>query len=356
MRGAVYHGNRDVRIEEIERREVEPTDVRVDVAACGICGTDLHEYAAGPIDTPGDAPHPITGEQVPIRFGHEFGGTVRETGVDVTGIETGDVVAINPLLTCGDCPSCDEGEYNRCEDIGTIGLSGAGGGFAEEVVVDESHAVVVPPGVPEEYAALVEPLAVGVHAVRDSAMELGDDVAVIGCGPIGLATLLAARAEGAGRLVASGSRDSRREIARQIGVDEVIDPAETDAATAIQAATGGGADVVFEVAGAKSSFETAVKSARRGGNVTVISLFEESVDFDPNSIVHGELVLNGVFGYEAGPLGDRDYETVLRLLADGRIDPEPLVTGRIGLGDVVDDGFEALLDRSSGHVKILVRP
>ncbi len=356
MRAARYYGAHDVRVEDAERGDVGPTDVRVAVTACGICGTDLHEYRAGPIDTPGGDPHPITGEQVPVRFGHEFGGTVTEVGEDVTGPTEGDVVAVNPLLTCGDCPSCAEGEYNRCENIGTIGLSGGAGGFAESAVVDESHAVVVPEGVPGEYAALVEPLAVGVHAVRESEMALGDDVAVIGCGPIGLATLLAAKAEGAGQLVASASRDSRRAVARKVGADTVVDPAESDPVSAIEAATGGGADVVFEAAGAADSLDQAVESARRGGNVTVISLFEETVEFDPNPIVHGELVLTGVFGYEAGPLGGRDYETALGLLADGRLDPEPLVTGRVGLADLVTEGFEALLDRTRGHVKILVEP
>lgn len=356
MRAAVYHGREDVRIEDVEPEGVGPNDVRVDVAACGICGTDLHEYVAGPIDTPGDGPHPITGEQVPIRFGHEFGGTVVAVGSGVGRVQQGDVVAINPLLTCGECRYCDEGKYNHCRNIGTIGLSGAGGGFAESVVVDESHVVTVPDSVPEEYTALVEPLAVGVHAVRESGMGLGDDVAVIGCGPIGLATILAAQANGAGRVFASASRDSRRAIAGEIGADVLIDPNETDPVELIKSETDDGADVAFEVAGAGVSLDQAVQCTTRDGSVTVISLFEEAVEFDPNPVVHGGRTLTGVFGYQAGPLGDRDYRTVIRLLADGRIDPEPLVTGRIDLEAITAEGFEQLTDRTSGHVKILVEP
>ena len=356
MRAVIYYGERDVRVEDVTQQNVGSTGVRVDITACGICGTDLHEYVAGPIDTPGDAPHPITGEEVPIRFGHEFGGRVTEVGLDVDRIRRGDLVAINPLLICGDCQYCDEGKYNLCTNIGTIGLSGAGGGFAENVVVDESHVVPVPDSVPDEYTALVEPLAVGVHAVRESEMELGDDVAVIGCGPIGLATALAAKAEGAGQLLASASRDSRRELARRIGADVVIDPNETDPVAEIRAATDDGADVAFEVAGAGSSLDEAVQCTTRDGAVTVISLFEEAIEFDPNPIVHGGRSLDGVFGYQAGPLGDRDYRTVIRLLETGQLDPEPLITGRVGLEDIVEEGFESLSDRGSGHVKILVEP
>lgn len=356
MRAAVYYGQEDVRVEDVEQQDVGPDDVRVDVTVCGICGTDLHEYVAGPIDTPGDAPHPITGEEVPIRFGHEFGGTVIDVGSDVNKVQIGDLVAINPLLTCGTCRYCDEGKYNLCMNIGTIGLSGGGGGFAENVVVDESHVVPVPDSVPDEYTALVEPLAVGVHAVRESKMRLGDDVAVIGCGPIGLATALAAKAEGAGRLFASASRDSRRELAKQVGADEIIDPNKTDPIEYIRSKTDDGVDVAFEVAGAGSSLNQAVQCTTRDGSVTVISLFEEPVEFDPNPIVHGERSLNGVFGYQAGLLGDRDYRTVIRLLKTGQLEPEPLVTSRIGLEDIVEDGFEQLTDRESGHVKILVEP
>lgn len=356
MRAAVYYGQEDVRVEDVEQQDVGPTDVRVDVTACGICGTDLHEYVAGPIDTPGDAPHPITGEAVPIRFGHEFGGTVAELGDDVDGIEIGDLVAVNPILTCGDCRYCEEGKYNICTNIGTIGLSGCGGGFAENTVVDQSHVLVVPDSVPDEYTALIEPLAVGVHAVRESDMELGDDVAVIGCGPIGLATALAAKAMGAGRLFASASRDSRRELARRIGADEVVDPNETDPVEFVRSRTDDGVDVAFEVAGAGSSLDQAVQCTTRDGSVTVISLFEEPVEFDPNPVVHGERTLDGVFAYGSGPLGDRDYRTVVDLLATERIDPEPLVTGRVTLDDMVEGGFEQLVDRESGHVKILVEP
>lgn len=355
MRGGVYYGQGDVRVEDVPHGIVEANDVRVDIAACGICGTDLHEYAAGPIDTPGDVPHPITGQTVPIRMGHEFGGTVTEVGKNVDRVTTGDLVAINPLLTCGECRYCHEGKYNMCKNIGTIGLSGNGGGFAESVVVDQSHVVGVPDSVPPEYTALVEPLAVGVHAVQSSGMKLGDNVFVLGCGPIGLATLLAAKAAGAGRVFVSASRDRRREIAAELGADETIDPYETDPVEFIEARTDEGADVAFDAAGSETAFDQAVRSTVRDGTITVISLFEEGFKFDPSPLVHGERTLEGIFGYQAGALGDRDYETVIRLLEDDRMDPAPLITGRVALEDI-NDGFQALLDRSSGHVKILVEP
>jgi (R,R)-butanediol dehydrogenase/meso-butanediol dehydrogenase/diacetyl reductase len=277
-------------------------------------------------------------------------------GAVVERVETGDVVAVNPILTCGECRYCLEGKYNMCTDIGTIGLSGGGGGFAEDVVIDESHAVVVPDGFPTEYTALVEPLAVGVHAVRESELQAGDDVAVIGCGPIGLATVLAAQAQGAGRVFASASRDSRRDIAEELGAYEALDPHETDPVEAIRSRTDDGVDVTFEVAGSGSSLDHAVRCTTRDGAITVVALFEETVEFDPNLLVHGERTVDGVFAYESGPLGHRDYRRVIRLIDTGRMDPEPLITGRIGLDDIVSEGFERLTDRTSGHVKILVEP
>jgi Threonine dehydrogenase and related Zn-dependent dehydrogenases len=237
-----------------------------------------------------------------------------------------------------------------------IGLSGGGGGFAENVVVDESRAVVVPEGFPTEYTALVEPLAVGIHAVRQSDLRAGDDVVVIGCGPIGLATILAAQAQGAGRVFASASRDSRREIAKTIGVDETINPNTTDPIKFVQSRTDNGADAAFEVAGSGSSLDQAVQCTTRDGDITIVSLFEENIEFDPNPLVHGERTVRGIFAYESGPLGHRDYKTVIKLIDKGQIDPEPLVTGRVSLENIVTDGFERLTDRAGGHVKILVKP
>lgn len=353
MRAARYHGPRDVRIEEIDPATVGPNDVRVEVAACGICGSDLHEYAAGPITIP-DEPHPVTGDALPITTGHEIGGTVVETGADVD-LEEGTTVAVNPIVWCGDCRYCDEGNYHLCESGGFVGLSGGGGGFAENVVVSAEKVVPVPDGVPAEIAALAEPFTVGVHAVEQSGLGSGDTVAIFGSGPIGLTVLQAALAAGAESVYVSEPRDGRRALAADCGADETIDPSTADPVSRIRE-DAGGVDVAFEVAGVEQSVNQALAVTRAGGTTTVVSLFEDSIAIEPNDIVVAERSVVGTAAFEGGPLSDREFGTTVRRFATGEFDPEPLVTSRIDLDGIVEDGFERLLADGSDEVKVLVRP
>ncbi|KAB1191239.1 MULTISPECIES: 2,3-butanediol dehydrogenase [Haloferax] len=356
MRAALYHDRKDIRVEDVDEGSVGDGQVRVDVDSCGICGSDLHEYTAGPIFVPVGDPHPLSRETAPIRMGHEFSGTVSEVGASVTGLEVGDAVAINPILSCGECRQCREGNYHICDSIGFLGLSGGNGGFAESVVVDEHHAVRLGDDVPLEYGALVEPLAVGLHAVRRSGLQAGDSVAVFGSGPIGLSVIQAARAAGAGTIYVSEPRKARRERAADCGADELIDPSSTNAVEYITEATGGGADVTFEVAGVEASFNDAIQSTRPSGTTTIVSIWEGEVSTHPNNLVLGERTVTGTLAYLGGPRSAEEYGMVIEMLANGRIDPEPFITGRIGLEELVEDGFEQLLDPESDHVKILVKP
>ncbi|WP_128226263.1 2,3-butanediol dehydrogenase [Halobacteriaceae bacterium SHR40] len=356
MRAATYHDRKDIRVEDVERNAVEDGQVRIDIDSCGICGSDLHEYTAGPIFVPGDEPHPVSQETAPIRMGHEFSGTISEVGGSVTGLEVGDAVAINPILYCGECRQCKEGNYHICDSIGFVGLSGGGGGFAESVVLDAEHAVPLGDDVPIEYGALVEPLSVALHAVRRSGLRAGDAVAVFGAGPIGLAVIQCARAAGAGSIFVSEPRDARRERAADCGATELIDPTSTDAIEHITSNTDGGVDVSFEVAGVEASFNAAVESTAPSGRTTIVSIWEEEVSTHPNNLVLGERTVTGTLAYLGGPRSDEEYGMVIDMLADGRLDPEPFITDRIGLEEIVDDGFERLIDPESDHVKILVKP
>ena len=356
MRAARYHGRADVRVEEVKSASVGPGEVRIEVGACGICGSDLHEYAAGPIFVPDGTPHPVSGDRLPITMGHEFSGVVREAGEGVDDLAAGDRVAINPILSCGECRQCVEGNYHVCDSIGFIGLSGGGGGFAEEFVADAEHAVPLADEVSLAAGALVEPLSVGFHAVRRSGLQVGDDIAVFGSGPIGLSVVQCARAAGAGRIIVSEPRDARRERAAACGADDLVDPAATDAVDHIAEATGGGVDVALEAAGVGATYDAALGSARPGGTVTVVSIWEEEVTTDPNAVVLGERTVTGTLAYLGGPRADEEFGDVIDMLAEGTLDPEPLITDRIGLDGVVDEGFEALLDEDSDQVKILVEP
>jgi (R,R)-butanediol dehydrogenase/meso-butanediol dehydrogenase/diacetyl reductase len=172
-----------LRIDDIPEPETTDGTVKIKVDWCGICGTDLHEYLEGPIFTPvAGSPHPLTGEVAPVQLGHEFAGHITEVGSGVTGFSEGDAVAVEPTLFCGRCSECRAGLTNLCPSLGFHGLSGGGGGYAEFTVVPAS--MVRPLGsVPTDLGALVEPLAVGLHAVRNSGVRIGESAVVFGAGP-----------------------------------------------------------------------------------------------------------------------------------------------------------------------------
>jgi (R,R)-butanediol dehydrogenase/meso-butanediol dehydrogenase/diacetyl reductase len=357
MRQAFLYGNRDVRLEQVEPPSVGPTDVRVDVETCGICGTDLHEYAHGPLFAPAGDPHPLTGSSLPVPIGHEFGGTVAAVGADVDRLAEGDRVAIHPILSCGDCPQCEAGKYHLCRDIGFVGVSGVGGGFADTTVVPAANAIRIPDGLPLSDAALIEPLNATVHALRRSEFAPGDDVAVFGAGPIGLLLLQAARASGADRVFVSEPVDARRAIAAETGATETFDPTATDVVAAVNDRTDGGVAAAFEVSGTGDGLTQSIRSTRPDGCITIVSIFDDAVSIEPTRIVSPERTLVGTLGSLAGPRAPRgEFRTAARWLREGRVDPDPLVTARIDLDDLVDDGFEALLAADSDHVKVLVSP
>ncbi|MFC6906875.1 2,3-butanediol dehydrogenase [Halalkalicoccus tibetensis] len=355
MRAATYHGQQDIRVEDITPGDVGPNEVRVDISAGGICGSDLHEYAAGPIFIPSDDPHPVTGDVAPVTMGHEFAGTISEVG-DKAEMTEGQPVAVNPVVWCGDCRYCTAGKYHLCESGGFIGLSGGGGGFAESVVVNAVQAIPLPEDVSVEHGALVEPLTVALHAVRGSGIQAGDSVAVFGSGPIGLGVIQAARAAGATDIIASEPRDARRDRAAESGATMTIDPMERDPVETTSAATNGGVDVAFEAAGIATTVAQAIQSTKHQGGVTIVSIFEEGVDMQLNDIVLGERSLTGTLGYEGGPRSAREFRPTIQMLADGRFDPGPLVTDQIDLDEIIQSGFDPLLDSESDQVKILVEP
>jgi len=288
-------------------------------------------------------------------MGHEFSGVVSEVGSAASGYEVGDRVTVEPNIPCYDCVYCEEGSYNLCTDAVAIGLQTDSGGFAESAVVPAAQAHHLPSEVTLEQGALVEPLAVGLHAVRQSGLRPGDTVAVFGCGPIGLTVVRAARAAAAQQVFVSEPRDALRELALEVGADRAIDPTEADAVSRIKGGTPDGVDCAFEFAGIEAAFNAAVRSTRRDGTIIVGSISERDVSTDLNTIVTGERTVQGTFCYGYPPLSFRtEFDAIVSEFANGRIDVEPFVTGRIALDDIVERGFEALLDDDQTHVKILV--
>ena len=186
MKAAVWHGRRDVRVEDVpEPPSPPPAQVKVEVAWCGICGTDLHEYVSGPIKIPADAPHPMTGVQAPVIMGHELAGTVIEVGSDVDRVRVGDRVTMATLIGCLECHYCRSGLMGLCPNLAFLGKSWHSGGFARFVNVYDYMCYELPPEVPDEIGAMVEPFAAAVRALSRANIQSGETVAIIGAGPIG---------------------------------------------------------------------------------------------------------------------------------------------------------------------------
>lgn len=188
-------------------------DDKVAPAFVGICGTDLHEYLGGPTFAPTE-PHAITGETVPIGFGHEFSGVVAAVGSNVKDLEPGTNVVVQPTLCCWECGACKVGAENACDKGGFVGLSGGGGGMSDFVVVERVAVLELPKNVGLDVGALVEPLAVGWHAVSASPIQPGDRVLVLGGGPIGLAVLQALKARQAGLVIVAEVAPARQRFAK----------------------------------------------------------------------------------------------------------------------------------------------
>lgn len=345
MRAARFHDRNDLRLEEIPDPSPGPGDVLLRVLYAGICGTDVHELQAGPIFTPGQTPHRLTGVFNPVVLGHEMSGEVVAVGEAVTRVTPGDLVAVYPLETCGTCPACLDGDLNLCPSRAAHGLSRAHGSLAEWTLVKESMAFPLPAGVDARSGALVEPLSVGMHAARRTGVTAGT-VAVLGVGPIGLGAALCLRALGA-RVVLSDPSARRREAAVALGFEHVVDPSAADPVEAIRALTGGvGADACVDAAGVPAALEAAIAATRRDGLVVVVAVPMEPIVLDVHRFRAGEVRLT----MSGGPVA-ADFDAVIALMADGHFPAEGWVT-EIAFDDILERGFGPLA--RGEEVKVLV--
>lgn len=329
----------------------EPTaatgQIVVEVANCGICGSDLHSFSHGFAAKPGQI------------LGHEFCGTVL-SAPGVEGVDGGDRVTVRPLIPCGHCAHCCAGDLQLCEqghdnDIGYA----SPGAFAERVLVP--RAVVgetvfqLPPEVDDRAGSLVEPLAVGLRAVNVADPGPGDVVLILGAGTIGLAAARFARLREPGALIVADPSPLRRERAREFGADVVVDPLAEDTTGAVRAITGAGAfglgaraDVVIDCAGAAAGFRDALKSVRAGGTLVLAAMYSGKIELRPDRIVEKGLRVFGTLAYRD------EFPAVIAQLADGSVDAERLISHRFALADA-EAAFATQLDRDRS-LKVLVSP
>jgi len=351
MKAAVWYAQKDVRVVEVPEPPKPPKGwVKIKVEWCGICGSDLHEYIAGPIFIPVGTPHPLTGGTAPVTLGHEFSGTIVEVGEGVTDWKFGDKVAPDACQVCWECYSCKRMDYPCCEKLAFTGLH-TDGAFAEYVNVPAYTLYKVPDDMPFEVAAVVEPLAVGMHAVRRAPVIAGDNVVVFGGGTIGLSALQCAKAAGAAMVIVVEMAKARKDYATKLGANAVLDPTECDVAAEVQKLTNGlGADVAIECVGSDKTVPVALASVRPRGIVVTAGVFEKDTPIQFNNVTFPEKEIKGSLAYNG------EFATVISMLGDGRLDANTMITGKIKLDDIIDKGFQELINNKDKNIKIIVSP
>ena len=349
MRALRFHADHDLRIEEVaEPGAPGPGEVVVRVVKCGICGTDLHEYMAGPIVTPVE-PHPLTGAQNPQILGHEFSGDVIAVGDGVTRVTAGDRVAIMPLAYCGQCAYCRRGLQHLCASMACVGLSHPWGGMGEIATVSEYQIVPLPDRVSYEQGALIEPTAVAAYGVERAGVAPGDQVLVTGAGPIGALAALCARSAGASTVYISEPNPARRTRAEALGVATVLDPAEIDVPEFLREHSDGlGVDVAIECSGHPAGFNTAVQSLRRRGTVAQTGLFVGEASVEPMLWALNDLTIVGTWCYWV-----YDFDRIAAQIAAGDLPVERVVTSTHSL-DEAPDAFAMLASGSADEIKVLI--
>lgn len=340
---AVWHGARDVRVELRQTCPLSANDLRIKVAKCGICGSDLHEYVNGPHAIPVLQEHPLSRRKAPIVLGHEFCGTVSEVGSGVTEFREGQRVVIEPEYRCGSCSACQRGEYNLCASMGFAGLMGDGG-MADEATIPAYMAHALPDEVSFTQAAVLEPAAVALHAVRRSGLGAGMRCAVVGAGPIGLLIIQLARLAGAREIVVSDFSDARLQMATRLGATIAVNTSRDSLSDHAR-----DVDISFEAVGVQSALTSAFNVLRKGGRLVLVGLFGQPPTVDAFGLVNREIDLISSVGYR------HVYSDLIALVAAGLFDPSRIVTREIRLGEVVRDGFERLLSNPA-DLKILVNP
>ena len=352
MKAARFYDRNDIRIEDIPAPKVAPGEVLVKVAWCGICGTDLHEYLDGPIFCPQHGhPHPISGEDSPVTMGHEFSGVVKELGEGVTDLEVGDHVVVEPYII-DDAVDVgpDSKTYHLSKNMNFIGLAGRGGGLSEVVSVKRRWVHKISKNIPLDEAALIEPLTVGVHAVeRAGDIPEGDYALVTGAGPIGLLTSAVLKAKGA-KVIISELSPLRRQKALDSGVaDYTFSPAETDVLAEIQKLTNDrGVDIAFECTSVQPALDLILDAIKPTGKVVVVSIWGKPASLDVQKLVLKEIDLRGTIAYV------NNHPESIALVESGKLDLKPFITGKIALEDLIDKGFDTLINHNETAVKILV--
>ena len=334
MKAAAFRKQNEMTVIDAPQPKAGPGEVVLKVHACGICGSDLHACQFGFGMPPGTI------------MGHEFCGEIHEIGAGVWGFETGQRVTALPFTACGTCDRCKRGIEIHCHNLKALGLGQFPGAYAEFITCGATSLFKLPGKLSSRDGALVEPLSVGLHGVKRSGLGADTTAIIMGAGPIGLATLVWAKAKGA-TVVVSELAAGRAELARKLGADVVINPNEQNPPDKVREMTGRSPDLIFECIGVKGTLGAAINMAGPRGQVVVLGVCMESDRIQPVLCVFKEVSVNFVLGYDR-----EDFSETIDALATGRIKPQAMVTDIITV-DEVPEMFQAL--RSPGaRAKVLV--
>jgi 2-desacetyl-2-hydroxyethyl bacteriochlorophyllide A dehydrogenase len=340
MRAAWLRAKEHIEIAQVETPEPGPGEIRVRMLACGLCGSDLHFYHMGPVSP----------QMTP---GHEMFGQIDAVGDGVEGLQSGARVAIEPLSSCGRCELCLSGRDSICREMALFGLHKPGG-FAEFVVVPAHRAFAVPEDLATDIATLTEPMAVVVHGLRRGGFASGQRVLTVGAGSIGLLTVVAARALGAGEVWITARHPHQAELARALGADRVIMESDADASALWQLGLESPIDLAVEtVGGSAETLRDAGAAVKPGGTVSVLGVFMGPVSVEPVAALTKEITFAWSNCY-ARPRDEADFETAVRLVDSHRTTLAALTTHTVPL-DEIARAFELADDKSSGAVKVSVR-
>ena len=322
MRAAYFIEPGRVEIREVQKPVPGPGEVLVQVRAVGICGSDLTIFRYGGIGT--------NKATLPLIMGHEGAGVVGEVSPEVEDWQVGDRVVMESGIPCRQCEFCREGNYHLCLGVAFAGVPPTDGFMTEYVVMPEDFVFPLPEELDFATGTVVEPLSIGLMAARESDIQVGHSVAIFGGGPVGLTTLLAARARGATRIFVVDLIPQRLEVALQLGADEVIDARGTDPVGRILNATGGkGVDRSMETAGSPHTTAMAIKTVKRGGTVGLVGVVHQpTVEIDVVRIVRSGIRVQGVFRYA------NIYPVAVELVRAGKVDLDPFVTHTFPLEEI----------------------
>ena len=334
MKVALFERPHALNLRSKDIRSLRPDEVLVKVSACGICGTDVHIVEGMSRSTP------------PVVLGHEYAGVVEECGTQVTGYAPGTAVAVDPNISCGRCFYCQRGLAHLCEDLRALGVD-IDGGMAEYSLVPQSQLYEIPADLPTEARAFIEPVSCAIHGIDRARISSGDSVAIVGGGTIGLLMLQLARSAGASNFIVIEPAEERKQIARVLGADHIVDP--KDAGAAINDLTGVGADVVIECVGKPQTMQVALALARRGGTVEFFGVcpIGETIPVEPNNVYFRELTIVGSY------INPRTFTRSIAMLRSGGVRVDRFKIDRFPLDGV----HEALkCQREGTTIKSIIEP